>query len=50
MEDFKAHNISGTDLEEILTTIFNNGVSPGQVLGIVIKGNIFHVAYWTYGV
>jgi len=48
MGDFKAHNASGTDLEEVLDGIFLKGATPGQIIGIVIKGKIYHVAYWTY--
>jgi len=48
MEEFKAHNASGTDLEEVLDGIFSNGVTPGQIIGIVVKGKDYHVAYWTY--
>ena len=48
MEEFKGHNLEGTDLEEVLDKIFSNGVTPGQIIGIVIKGKIYHVAYWTY--
>jgi len=48
MEDFKGHNAEGTDLEEVLDEIFADGVAPGQILGVVVKGNKFHVAYWTY--
>jgi len=45
---FEAHNRSGLDLEAVLAEIFAEGVPPGQIIGIVLKGNIYHVAYWTY--
>ena len=48
MEEQKyiALNHSAGTLDRALQAAFDDGVKPGQIIGIAVKGNIWHVACW----
>jgi len=45
-QKYTGYNHSGDTLESALQDAFDDGIKPGQIIGVAVKGSTWHVACW----